>query len=102
VLRQRLPWLFDALALTRGDGCDTCLRKSLARVDLLILGAGDFQSTPAAARPSGDIKDRHDRGSTIVTSQIPVDHWRDIKGDPTIEDAMLDRFVHNAPQTRAR
>ncbi|MER9883965.1 ATP-binding protein [Mesorhizobium sp. M0118] len=36
------------------------------------------------------------RSSTIVTSQIPVDHWYDMIGNPTIADAILDRLVHNA------
>jgi len=31
-----------------------------------------------------------------VTSQLPVEHWHDIIGDPTIADAILDRLVHNA------
>ncbi|WP_235912055.1 ATP-binding protein, partial [Mesorhizobium xinjiangense] len=34
--------------------------------------------------------------STIVTSQVPVDHWYEIIGNPTIADAILDRLVHNA------
>ncbi len=36
------------------------------------------------------------RGSTLVTSQLPVDHWHEIIGDPTVADAILDRLVHNA------
>ena len=40
--------------------------------------------------------DRHGRASTIVTSQIPVEHWHDVIGDPTLGDAILDRLVHNA------
>ena len=42
------------------------------------------------------LDDRHGRASTIVTSQIPVEHWHDIIGDPTLADAILDRLVHNA------
>ena len=42
------------------------------------------------------LDDRHGRSSTIVTSQIPVEHWHEIIGDPTIGDAILDRLVHNA------
>ena len=34
--------------------------------------------------------------STIVTSQVPVEHWHDVIGDPTLGDAILDRLVHNA------
>ena len=42
------------------------------------------------------MEDRHGRGSTIVTSQLPVEHWHEIIGDPTIADAVLDRLMHNA------
>ena len=42
------------------------------------------------------IEDRYERRSTIVTSQVPVDKWYDIIGNPTIADAILDRLVHNA------
>jgi DNA replication protein DnaC len=31
-----------------------------------------------------------------VTSQLPVEHWHEVIGDPTIADALLDRLVHNA------
>jgi len=40
-------------------------------------------------------KTRH-RGATLVTSQLPVDRWHEIIGDPTLADAILDRIVHNA------
>ncbi len=42
------------------------------------------------------MEDRHGRGSTMVTSQLPVEHWHEIIGDPTLADAILDRLVHNA------
>ncbi|MDF1530371.1 MAG: ATP-binding protein, partial [Sedimenticola sp.] len=42
------------------------------------------------------LDDRHGMRSTIVTSQIPVDHWHDVIGDPTLADAILDRLIHNA------
>jgi hypothetical protein len=42
------------------------------------------------------VEDRHNRGSTIVTSQLPVDHWHEAIANPTIADAILDRLVHNA------
>jgi DNA replication protein DnaC len=42
------------------------------------------------------VDDRHGRASTIVTSQVPVEHWHDVIGDPTLADAILDRLVHNA------
>ena len=42
------------------------------------------------------LEDRHGVRSTVVTSQVPVDKWHDIVGDPTLADAILDRLVHNA------
>ena len=35
-------------------------------------------------------------GSTLVTSQLPLEKWHDIFADPTFADAILDRLVHNA------
>ncbi len=47
-------------------------------------------------------EDRHSRGSTVVTSQLPVEHCHELIGNPTIADAILDRLVHNAHRlTRA-
>ncbi len=98
VLYQRLPRLFDALALARGDGHHPRLLKSLARVELLILD--DWGLAPMTAEQRRDLleimEDRHGRGSTMVTSQLPVEHWHEIIGDPTLADAILDRLVHNA------
>ena len=43
-------------------------------------------------------EDRYGRGSTLITSQLPLDKWHDVVGDPTFADAILDRIVHNAYQ----
>ena len=81
-----------------GDGRYARLLKNLARADLLILDDwGLAPLTPEQARDLLEIiDDRHGRGSTIVTSQLPVDHWHEVIGNPTIADAILDRLVHNA------
>ena len=42
------------------------------------------------------VEDRYDKGSLIITSQVPVDRWHDLIGVPTLADAILDRVVHNA------
>jgi DNA replication protein DnaC len=98
VLYHRLPRLFEALALARGDGRYARLLKTLSRVELLILD--DWGLAPLTGEQRRDlleiIDDRHQRGSTIITSQVPIDHWHEIIADPTIADAVLDRIVHNA------
>ena len=42
------------------------------------------------------IEERHGHASTIVVSQLPMEHWHEQIGDPTIADAILDRLIHNA------
>ena len=42
------------------------------------------------------LDDRHGCSSTIVTSQLPVEHWHELIANPTIADAILDRLIHNA------
>ena len=42
------------------------------------------------------IEDRNGKGSTIVTSQIPVKGWYDLIGEKTIADAIMDRMVHQS------
>jgi DNA replication protein DnaC len=98
VLYYRVPRLLDAIALARGDGRYPRLLKSLARVDLLILD--DWGLAPLTSQQGRElldiIDDRHGRGSTIVTSQVPVKHWHELIADPTIADAVLDRLVHTS------
>jgi DNA replication protein DnaC len=94
----RMPRLFAALALARADGRYTKILRQLARVDLLILD--DWGPEALSAEQRRDlleiVEDRHDIRSIMITSQVPVDRWYEIIGNPTIADAILDRLVHNA------
>ncbi len=98
VLYQRSPRLFGSLALARGDGRYARLMRQFARVDLLILD--DWGPEPLTAEQRRDlleiVEDRYNAGSLIITSQVPIDRWYEIVGDPTLADAILDRLIHNA------
>ena len=98
VLYTRMPRLFADLAIAHGDARYARLLRSLARVKLLILDDwGPEALTPDQARDLLEIvEDRYDKGSLIITSQIPVDRWHDLIGVPTLADAILDRVIHNA------
>jgi IstB-like ATP binding protein len=48
------------------------------------------------------IEDRYQRASTILATQVPIDRWHDMIGDPTHADAIMDRLVHNAYRANAR
>jgi DNA replication protein DnaC len=86
----RLP---AASPLARGDGRYGRLLKTIGRVQLLILDDWGLSVLNASERRDllEILDDRHGRASTIVTSQIPVEHWHDIIGDPIFGDAILDR-----------
>jgi DNA replication protein DnaC len=98
VLYHRVPRLFAALALARGDGRYAKLLRAIARVDLLVLD--DWGPEPLTADQRRDllelVEDRYDTHSILITSQVPVESWYEIIGNPTIADAILDRIVHNA------
>ena len=98
VLYARLNRLLDDLAVARLEGGANRLLSKLAKVDVLILD--DFAMTELTASQRRDlmevIDDRHERGATVIATQVPVDRWHSLIGDPTYADAILDRLVHQA------
>lgn len=99
-LYLRVPRLFEELVIAHGDGRYVKFIAQLAKVDVLLLDDwGLAVLTDSARRDLLEIlDDRHGQRSTIVTSQLPLAHWHDAIGDPTLADAILDRLVHNAHQ----
>jgi DNA replication protein DnaC len=98
VLYHRVPRLFTALGLARGDGRYAKLLRTLSRVDLLVLDDWGPEQLNADQRRDllEVVEDRYDARSILITSQLPVDRWYEIIGNPTLADAILDRIVHNA------
>jgi hypothetical protein len=98
VLSLRLPRLLQEFPLAKGDGRYVQLMMALAKTAVLILD--DWGLAPLSDDNRRDLlellADRHDCRATIVTSQLPVEHWHAAIGEPTLADAILDRLVHNA------
>jgi DNA replication protein DnaC len=94
----RLPRLVQDLALARADGRYSRLLAEYAKTPLLILD--DWGLAPLNQEARRDLleilDDRHQRHSTLVTSQLPVSSWFDYINEPTVADAILDRLVHSA------
>lgn len=94
----RLPRLFQELLTAKGDGRYSRLMKQLSKTDVLILD--DFGLQTLNEEQCRDLleilDDRHRLRSTIVTSQLPIKHWHEALGNPTLADAILDRLVHQA------
>lgn len=95
---HRVSRLFEELALAKGDGRYVKLLKSISKTDLLILDDyGLSKLNPEQCHDLLEIlEDRYALRSTLVTSQLPINHWHEQIGDPTLADAILDRLVHNA------
>ncbi|MFC1817977.1 IS21-like element helper ATPase IstB [Thermodesulfobacteriota bacterium] len=94
----RTSRLFENLGLAKGDGRYIKLLTGFAKTDLLVLD--DFGLAKLNREHQHDLleilEDRHGLKSTLVTSQLPVEHWHEQIGDPTMADAILDRLVQSA------
>lgn len=96
--------LFENLALAKGDGRYAKLLNTLAKTNLLIID--DWGLSVLTDRERRDmleiLEDRHQRQSTIITSQLPLEHWHEAIGNATLADAILDRLIHNAHKIRLK
>ena len=98
VLHKRTAELFRDLVVAHADGTFGRMLLKLSRIDVLLLD--DFAMTPLKDTERRDFleicDDRYQCRSLILTSQVPVEHWHEQIGDPTIADSILDRIVHDA------
>lgn len=97
-LCERFPRFMKELDVANEDGRYPAIIKSLAKTHVLAID--DFALDPLTVKQRRNLlevlEDRYDFRSTIVTSQLPVNKWHEMIGDPTLADAILDRLVHNA------
>lgn len=94
----RTARLLEELALARADGSWPRFLDRLQKTRLLVLD--DFGLVPLSEVERRDllevIEDRTGRQATLVTSQLPIEHWHEAVGDATFADAILDRLVHHS------
>lgn len=90
--------LFSKLKMAKADGSYLKELAKIARHQLIILDDFGLQPLDSQNRIAllEIIEDRHNRGSMLVTSQIPVSKWYEIIGEKTIADAILDRLIHQS------
>ena len=100
----RLTRLLRELMVAKGDGRYPKLLANLAKVDVLILDDWGLMKLNAENRRDllEVLEDRHGSRSTVATSQLPIEEWHAVIGDPTLADAILDRLVHNAYKINLR
>ena len=92
------PKLFRELRLAHADGSLPRLFKKLAKAQLLVID--DWGLSKIDDQQHRDfleiLDDRQGNGSTLITSQFPVNAWHTTIPDPTVADALLDRLIHSA------
>jgi DNA replication protein DnaC len=95
VLYLRMPRLPEELRALHASGGFGKWLIQLARTDVLVLD--DWATGQIDAVTRGDlleiIDDRAGQRATIITHQLPVEHWHGWIGDATIADAILDRLM---------
>lgn len=98
VMYVSLTKLFSKLKMAKADGSFINEIARIERQQLLILDDFGIQPFDAQSRAilMEIIEDRHGKGSTIITSQVPVAMWHEVIGEQTIADAIIDRLIHNA------
>ncbi len=100
----RASRLFETLTMAHGDGSFGKLLAQLAKTDCLIID--DWGLDVLSQQQRNDLleimEDRHGRGATLITSQLPVSHWHEAIGDPTLADAILDRLLHTATKIQLK
>jgi DNA replication protein DnaC len=74
------------------------LRRQLAAYKLLIIDElGYVPLSTAAAELFFDIvSNRYERGSTIVTTNVPLDEWAHLFGSAQLAGAVLERLTHHS------
>jgi DNA replication protein DnaC len=80
--------------LSRSTNTYLRFREKLTKPDLLILD--DFGMRKLSSQEAEDLRDileqRSYGKSTMLTTQLPIDHWSEVIGDEIILDALIDRI----------
>jgi DNA replication protein DnaC len=84
----------ETLGIARASNGYLKFRERLVRPDVLILDdLGMRKLTSQEAEDLRDVIEHRSYGkSTIITTQLPVDHWGEVIGDEIILDALVDRL----------
>lgn len=90
--------LLETLSLSRTSGTYIKLRDRLSKPDVMVID--DFGMRKMTSTEAQDLCEileaRSVNKSTIITTQLPLDHWEEVIEDPVIADAVKDRVRHAA------
>ena len=94
----RLKELLEKMYLAQAEGSYRKLVIKLSQAPLLILD--DWGLEPLNQEQRSDLLElvdlRYENKSTIISSQLPIEHWFTMIGESTFADAILDRLIHSS------
>ena len=71
--------------------------KKISRPQVLILDdLGLRKLNTSEANDFCDLLKSRIEKSTIITTQLPIEHWAEIIEDPVIADTIIDRMIHTS------
>jgi len=93
VIFMNITTLLENFAIARTSGNYLKMRDKLSKPDLLIID--DFGLRKLSATEAQDLcevlEERAYSKATLITTQLPTDHWAEVIEDPVIADAIIDR-----------
>ncbi|MGB4468700.1 MAG: IS21-like element helper ATPase IstB [Azovibrio sp.] len=94
----RVPRLAEELRTLQAAGSYAKWLVQLAKTDVIVLDDWGLIGLDALTRQAlmEIIDDRAGNRATIITSQLPIDHWHAWIAEPAMADAMLDRLLQRA------
>lgn len=94
----RIKGLQEQLRRVHGDGSYPRFLEQLNKTPILILD--DWGMETLSTQQRSDLLDiidaRHEQGSMIIMSQLPIAKWHELIGEATYADAIMDRLIHRA------
>ncbi|MEC5215034.1 DNA replication protein DnaC [Polaromonas sp. CG_9.5] len=96
-LYLRVPRLGEELRIRHANGTFTRWLDTLKNTDVLLLDDWGMAAMDSQTRADllEIIDDRASQRATVITSQLPIEHWHEWIGDQTVADAMLDRLMQS-------
>ena len=94
----KLSKLLEILRIAKADGSYLDFIFKIAKFNCLIFDDWGIEPIPEQRHNNilDIIDDLYQKGSVVITSQLPLEHWHDYIGEPMIADAILDRLISNA------